>query len=432
MMKKLIALVLIAMLFMTGCQTNGGQSAAADATEPTAVYDWMAGESPVTPQRMGLKRMGTNNTDYAIAPNGVYFMYDLQRMEDYSFHPTFVLYSDYGSDTVIKLCGRADCDHNNADCNAFIDEGNNIYYHEGYIYAISGMGGTMEGYEGTRCTLIRMDMDGSNRVTILDLDQFAQDLGYDFAECDMIDSGECLFGVYEWIEEESGPNQKSYTPNWIESYRYALDGSMEEPMPIKSEGGPLYHCGDVFLTLMSGTQEGGYNGHDYSYWDWDMETDTITYLTDHPGIAGFYGKEYGYYFRDGAVIRLNYRTREEERIIETRLEGKYFAMFFPDCIVVASKEMGAGADNQIYIYNWAYELVDTIKLPFSGIAYDQSLFAETAERLIFTNDWTYRAPKYYIEKSELGTGKAKVHTYKLPDLTAEFEYWEDMEWLNNG
>ena len=85
-MKKLIALVLIAMLLLSGCQTNGGQSVAADATEPTAVYDWMAGESPVTPQRMGLKRMGTNNTDYAITPNGVYFMYDLRRMEDYSFH----------------------------------------------------------------------------------------------------------------------------------------------------------------------------------------------------------------------------------------------------------------------------------------------------------------------------------------------------------
>ena len=432
MMKKMIALVLIAMLLLTGCQTNGGQSVAADATEPTAVYDWMAGESPVTPQRMGLKRMGTNNTDYAIAPNGVYFMYDPQRMEDYSFHPTFVLYLDYGSDTVIKLCGRADCDHNNADCNAFIDEGNNIYYHEGYIYAVSGMGGTMEGYEGTRCTLIRMDMDGSNRITVLDLDQFAQDLGYDFAQCSMMDSGECLFGVYEWAKVSADPNDLSYNSNWVKTYRYALDGSMEEPQPIESEGGHLYHCGDVFLTLMNGAQEGGYDGYDFSYWDWDMETDTITYLTDHPGIAGFYGKEYGYYFRDGAVIRLNYETREEERIIETGLEGKYFAMFFPDCIVVASKEMGAGADNQIYIYNWNYELVDTIKLPFSGIAYDQSLIAETAERLIFTNDWTYRAPKYYIEKSELGTGNAKVYSFKLPDLTAEFEYWEDMEWLNNG
>ena len=427
MMKKLIALVLIAILLLTGCQTNGGQSAAGDATEPTATYDWMAGESPVTPERMGLKRAGTNNTDYVIAPNGVYFMYETGRATSTGEKISFVLYSDYGSDTVIKLCGRADCDHNNPDCNSYVAGGNNIYYYDGYVYAVSGS-------HGEGCSLIRMNMDGSNRITIYDLNQFAQDLGYDFAQCDMIDSGECLFSVYEWTEVPAGPNEQAFTSSWVKAYRYALDGSMEEPKLIEAEGGQLYHCGDVFLTLMNGAQEGGYNGYDFSYWDWDMETDTITYLTDHPGIAGFYGKEYGYYFRDGAVIRLDYDTREEERIIETGLEGDYFAMYFPDCIVIGFDEMGAsaGADKQIYIYNWAYELVDTIKLPVSGIPFHQTLIAETADRLIFTNDFTYRVPKYYIEKSELGTGNAKVYSYKLPDLTADFEYWEDQEWLNNG
>ena len=431
-MKKMIALLLMAMLLLTGCQTNGEQSIVADATEPTATYDWMAGESPVTSQRMGLKRAGTNNTDYAVAPNGVYFIYNLLHSEEYGFHPTFILYSDYGSDTFIKLCGRADCDHNNPDCNAYIDEGNNISYYEGYIYAISGMGGTMESYDGIGCSLIRMDMDGSNRVTILDLDQFAQDLGYDYAACSMIDSGECLFGVYEWVEESAGPNEQVFTSEQVKFYRYALDGSMSEPKPIEAVSGLLYHCGDVFLTLMNGTQNGGYGEYDFSLANWDMETDTLAYLSDHPGIAGFYGKEYGYYFRDGAVIRLNYETREEERIIETGLVGEYFAKFFPDCIVVASKEMGVNADNQVYIYNWNYELVDTVKLPFYGIKYYNSLIAETAERLIFTTDSTYNVPKYYIEKSELGSGNAEVHAFKLPDLTSEFEYWEDMEWLNNG
>ena len=67
MMKKLIALVLIAMLLLSGCQTNGGQGVVTDATDPTAVYDWMAGESPVMSQRMGIKRIGTQNTDYTIA-----------------------------------------------------------------------------------------------------------------------------------------------------------------------------------------------------------------------------------------------------------------------------------------------------------------------------------------------------------------------------
>lgn len=432
MMKKVIALLLMAMLLLSGCQTNGEQSVAADATEPTATYDWMAGESPVTTQRMGLKRAGVNHADHALAPNGAYFMYETGRSTSTGEKISFVLYSDYGSDTVIKLCGRADCDHNNTDCNAFIADGNNIYYYEGYIYAVSGRGGTMEGFDGVGCSLIRMNMDGSNRVTVYDLNQFAQELGYDFARCSMMDSGECLFGLYEWVEVESGPNEERFTSSWVKSYRYALDGSMEEPQPIESEGGHLYHCGDVFLTLLNGTQNGGYNGYDASFGHWDMETDTVTYLTDHPGIAGFYGRNAGYYYWDGAVIRLNYETREEERIIETGLDGDYYVMCFPDCLVVADQSFEA-KDNNLYIYNWAYELVDTVALTYlhGNFFTDQALMVETAERFILT-DGTSWLPKYYIEKSELGAGNVKVHAFKLPDLTSELEYWEDQEWLNNG
>lgn len=424
-MKKMIALVLIAMLLLTGCQRRGGQTVEPDATEPIANYDWRTGESPVVPQRMGLKRAGTNNTDHTIAPNGVYFMYNTGRTTEEGEGICFALYTDYGSDTVIKLCGRADCDHNNPDCNAYIADGNNISYHEGYLYVVSG-----DSEEG--CSLIRMDMDGSNHVMLFDLNQFAQKLEYDFAKCDMIDSGECLFSVYEWAEIEAGPNEEVFTSSWVKSYRYALDGSMEEPQPIESEGGHLYHCGDVFLTLMNGTHNGGYNGYDFSLWDWNMETDTLTYLTDHPGIAGFYGRKTGYYFRDGAVIRLNYETREEERIIETDLDGRYHLMCFPDCLVVAEQSFET-TDNHLYIYNWAYELVDTVELAYlhGNFPTDQALMSETAERFILT-DSTSWLPKYYIEKSELGTGKAKVYSFKLPDLTSEFEYWEDQEWLNNG
>ncbi len=423
-MKKLIAMVLIAMLLLAGCQTSGGQSDVTNTAAPAAVYDWVAGESPVIPERIGLKRAGVNNADFTIAPNGVYYIYK-SMVQSGPVSYSYVLYCDHGSDTVIKLCGRADCSHDNPDCNACIEEGNNIYYHEGYLYAVSGRG-------DAGCSLIRMDMDGSDRVKVFDMNQFVQDLGYDFARCDMIDSGECLFSAYEWMAVEAGPDEEAYTSSSVETYRYALDGSMAEPQPIKSEGAHLYHCSDVFVTLMNGARNGGYNGYDVSLGHWDMETDTVTFLTDHPGIAGFYGKEAGYYFRDGAVIRLNYETREEERLIETGLDGNYYVMCFPDCLVVADQSFEAN-DNNLYIYNWDYELVDTVTLTYLNGSFftDQALMAETAERFILTDSISW-APKYYIEKSELGTGKAKVHTYKLPDLTAEFEYWEDMEWLNNG
>lgn len=424
MKRNLFALILFCLIMLCGCHENEKLNKESTVTQLAGSYNWMAGKSPVIPERIGLKRAGVNNADFAIAPNGVYYIYK-SMVQSGPVSYSYVLYCDHGSDTVIKLCGRADCSHDNPDCNACIEEGNNIYYHEGYLYAVSGRG-------DDGCSLIRMDMDGSDRVQVFDMNQFVQDLGYDFARCDMIDSGECLFSAYEWMAVEAGPDEEAYTSSSVETYRYALDGSMAEPQPIKSEGAHLYHCSDVFLTLMNGARNGGYNGYDVSIGHWDMETDTVTYLTDHPGIAGFYGKEAGYYFRDSAVIRLNYETRQEERLIETALDGDYYVMCFPDCLVVADQSFKA-TDNQLYIYNWAYELVDTINLPtFSGIPYDQSLIVETENRLIFTDDLFTWVPKYYIEKSELGTGKAKVYSFKLPDLTAEFEYWEDQEGLNNG
>ena len=134
-MKRMIALVLIAMLLLGGCGTNDLPETTTAPIKTQPQYDWMAGESPVMSQRMGIKRIGTQNTDYTIAPNGVYYIYkSMSQTEPISY--SYVLYSDHGSDTVIKLCGRADCDHNNPDCNACIAEGNNIYYHEGYLYVV--------------------------------------------------------------------------------------------------------------------------------------------------------------------------------------------------------------------------------------------------------------------------------------------------------
>ena len=120
-------------------------------------------------------------------------------------------------------------------------------------------------------------------------------------------------------------------------------------------------------------------------------------------------------------MRLNYKTRQEECLIETGLNGNYYVMCFPDCLVVADQSFTA-EDNHLYIYNWAYELVDTVELTYlhGGFFTDQALMAETMERFILT-DGTSWIPKYYIEKKELGTGDVKVHAFDLPDSTGSFE-----------
>ncbi len=413
-MKKLLMICVILFTFIiTGCQNNDKWYLnEIDYTEPTETYNWMAGESPVSANRMGLIRAGVNHADYTIAPNGVYFMYNTGSSTMSGMFISYVMYSDYGSDTVIKLCGRADCDHSDADCNAYFENGCNICYHNGYLYATNSNGIEYD------CVLYRLDVDGNNRVVLFDFTKFAKEQGTDFAMCDMIDNGICYVTTYKWVEMENEDGLKSLQGEAVSTYLYKVDGSTKEPKLMEAECGPLYHCGNVFLALMNGTQNGGFNGYDFSYGDWDADTDTVTYLTDHPGIAGYYGEEEGYYFRNGAVCRLTYESKIEERIIETGLEGNYYAKCFPDCLVLASKETGADADKRLYVYNWNYELVETIDLSFltGSVSAHQALMIETAERFILTNDSMSWIPRYYIEKDELGSGNVKIHTFSLPDF----------------
>lgn len=107
MMKKMIALVLIAMLLLAGCGTNDPPEATTEPTEAQPQYDWMAAESPIPVRRSGLLRAGLNKTPFDITNDGFYFISTATNASPNSY----ILYLDNNSDMVIKLCGRADCTH---------------------------------------------------------------------------------------------------------------------------------------------------------------------------------------------------------------------------------------------------------------------------------------------------------------------------------
>ena len=387
-MRKLTVFIVLMALMMAGCQSEPATKV--PDVEPVATYDWMAGESPVPNERVGVFRSSTTNYCQAVSPQGTYFLATAYATDCY------ILYADHGSDTFVKLCGRPDCTHSSPDCNAYVSNGKKLSFYNGYLYVAAGLMG------GDR--LIRMDPDGSNHVTVLDLQKFAEDRGAEFANCLVITKGIVLFDLNTWAEEDG-----EFVEAYMASYMYKLDGSMAEPQKTKAEAAPYYHCGDVFFSLSDSELVDGGD----SLWDWDPETDSLTYLTEYPRIPGYYGSEEAYYFRDGAVVRLTYATQTEETLIDTGLDGNYYVFCFPECMVLASRT--GGADDNLYIYNWAYELVDTVKGPKSNDAMQRLLLAETAERFIFSDTWD-GAPLYYINKSELGTGNAKLHSFKLPDL----------------
>lgn len=428
MMKKMIALVLIAMLLLAGCQTHGDQPGSNDATTPPTEaqpqYNWMAAESPIPVRRSGLLRAGLSTVPFDVTNDGFYYISLATNASPYSY----ILYVDNNSDTVIKLCGRADCTHDSADCNAYA--GFTCYAiscWNGYLYAVIEEIGNVG--EDT-LKLYRMNLDGSERVVVLDLDQFAlnNNSEYDvvYASYELMTDGYLSFAIGHYEKQPDG----TLWPVWDESYYFALDGSMQEPKIVESEVAYLYSCGDVILSLGEAQHGATYGG----YYDWDPETDTATYLCDHPGQPGWFGETEAYFYKDGGVYRLTYATGKEEKLFDTGLTGKYYAIILPDCIIVASSDFENPSDKNLYIYNWDYKLVDTIAITYPLMCFmvDEAVVAETAERIILTNS-TRGLPMYYIEKAELGTGNAKIHAFQLPDMTdAEREYWEDQEWLNNG
>lgn len=398
---KIIVMFLILSLCLTGCQKR---SEVLNEPEPSATYDWMAGVSPVANRRMGVVRGGLNLFSYAVSPSGIYFIPRASgNGESGSEDPsaTYILYADHGSNRLNKLCGRTDCSHNASDCNAYLYYGSDIHYHQGNLYAVSGEGSLSE-----ECKLIRMAPDGSQHKAVFDLLEYTKKQGGDYVYCDKMINGYCIFSIYRWEDADDG----SYTGVWMKEYKYKLDGSMKEPTALENVGSPLYQCGDLLLAL-SGEAKNGQEIN--TCWSLDLETETQTYLTEHPGIPGWFGSEEAYYFKDGCIVRLNYASAEEEILLDTGLEGSYYLFSLPECLVLASQDSGEEADDKLYFYNWAFELVDTVELDFPlQISASFSVFAETADRLFMTDDLSTGFPQYYIEKSELGTGNVQLHEYQ--------------------
>lgn len=402
------ALALTLSLFLCGCQREDKplETRSPDA-EPTASYDWMAGESPVPEQRIGVLRLGTNAAPHAVSPSGVYFLQDSGTSNSY------ITYMDNGSDQIIKLCGRADCSHTGGDCNAYVTDAELICFYRGYLYVATLNDGFLDGACVSK--LIRMDPDGSNRVTVLDLVAFAKEHDGDLVNYSMFTEGCLFFDVKKWVTtietEEDGNESTRYHAETVQSYYFKLDGSMEEPQIPKNAGGLLYNSGGVALCYAPGESQNG--GEFGGVWAWDSQTDTKEYLVDHPGFFCYFCREAAYYWEDGKVFCLDYKTGKSETLFDTGLKGTYDVLPYPECILVVESDTETVTDKTLYIYNWAYELVDQVKLDFemSEISVAWSILAETAEQFILTNDFVME-PLYYIEKSELGTGNAVVHEFQ--------------------
>ena len=397
--KRLFLFVLTGAMLLSGCLRDIPSKPQEEVD--TFIYPWMAGESPVPERRVGLLRQGLINTPQAISPSGVYFM-----EQGGDSKGNFILYADHGSDTLIRLCGRADCSHSDEDCNAYLYRGSSLSYYNDHLYGVSGK------LSEEACMLVRMNPDGSNHVAVLDILEFAREHGGDYVEWCGISDGILMFDVWHWVEDETygeDPYKKAYCGTFLQSYYYRLDGSMRDPEEVNCNGLLLNDIPNGFLVWLEESKTGIKEG---SFWSWDFDTNTGGYLTDYPGQFGWFDEKQVYYHWDGAICRRDNATGTETVMVETGLEGDYYLTAFPDCIVLTSLSAETTASKMIYIYNWAFELIDAVNIDYPhSSSINDLLICETAERFILSDN-NKGNPLYYIEKSELGTGNVQIHEFQ--------------------
>ena len=341
-------------------------------------------ECRVSSQRTGARRQGIDALDngFEVTDTGAYWMYD-----------HWLLYGDHGSDTIIKLCGRPDCTHSDEDCNAYFGGCNNICYYGGYLYTF--------GYDG----LYRINLDGSKRLLVFNLPDFKMDLreNYRGKFAPEIRNGVLSFDLTKL--DESG-NQIGT------SFYYKLDGSMESP---KQTAPMVYRTdtdGDTFCGIIGFDDEGEEREYIYGIWDPDTNMTTEFFQTTTRYSSGYIGSKAIYYIENGVVYEYTYATGTTSALFDTGLEGMYRVSCFPDIIVVSEYSEGPqdAEGSVLYFYDWNFQKLGSLRIDYSGRVLN-FICGETHERIMLA-DSLDSIPRYYIDKSDFGTGNITIHEYE--------------------
>ncbi len=383
----LLAVLMLSML--AGCGTKAGGPSSPSSTEnETPAYPWMAGESPIPDRRIGLTRQGIGGWvgGFAVTETGYYIMGNDPCIPGDSC----LFYGDHGSDTIVKLCGRPDCDHLNKDCNAWFDSSDSVYYDGSYLF-VNDTPGTPR--------VIRMDLDGGNQEVVFDLANFSSlRLGSQYSMMRIING---IFSFSATRLNESGEREPSVV-------YYKLDGSMEEPGIVPESR----------MAMMESDGEGNFISiatKGAMILAWDPETNEVRELTEKRG-SGYYGMEDAWYVNDGVIYHLNYASGKEEVLLDTGLrleENESMSLScFPDHLAL-QVDNSKSAYSSFYFYNWAMEPIGQIDRIDGSLI---MICGETADRLIISSYPISIVPQYYVEKSDFGTGHVELHEFNMPDI----------------
>lgn len=396
-MKKMIAM-LLCILLLTGCTLEG-----ADSTIPSEPE--FIGNSPVPNIRTGIYSQGSNGSSLEVTDTGIYLMCQM------GYGRSYLLYADHGSDTFVKLCGRPDCEHTNAQCNAYFENASGLYYDGSHLFVGEQMGSIVKVYQ--------LDLDGNNRTVVMDnaavRDGFRNSSGL------KIRNGICTFSL-----GKMGSGNVEET-----AFYYKLDGSMEHPEQAPDGFSFSYDDGRNILMVGPGKNTDLFQSGRYL---WDPDTNTTQWIVDQPERYYGYVSINGIYYMDGGILcRRPAETDATEVLFDTGLEGEYELEAYPDFFIVRDtvlwwkegREEAYLEGQTLRFYNWDYEYLGECEIDYEvdgSNMYERIIVRETKER-IYLAALERGVPQYYINKSDFGSGNIRIHPLELPEDIEKF-YWD--------
>ncbi|MBD5080566.1 MAG: hypothetical protein HDT44_02235 [Ruminococcaceae bacterium] len=345
-------------------------------------------------QRQGIKGYGNN---FECTTSGSYFMCDIGTK-------TWLLYVDHTSDTIIKLCGRPDCTHTDSDCNAYFDSCMNICYYDGFLYT----------FNMDSKNVIRMNLDGTERITVYNVAKWFADNKYQNIVNPKIINGVLFFMLGKLDDNGAITYDNVY---------YKLDNSMDEPKIDVFWEIFIMADGENFMSVVDYDVENEL----YTYGLWEPEKGVVDELfkTDDLNAYGYVGTKARYYVENDIIIEDSY-TEGKKELINIGKKGNYQLACFPDCIVayeyLSDEDFVQGMtldDVTLRFYDWNYNDLGSVKIDYE---FDQAITGficgETPNRIILANNIDY-LPRYYINKSDFGTGNIEIHALNVPDFGEE-------------
>lgn len=386
MSKKIVILILFALIASLFTSCNCSYVPESDSHNTESSFSITSNSDNEKPEEYYTAfRQGESSVSlYLVTPYGMYM--NIRK---------YIYYSEKGNTEYIKLCNKPNCNHSTEDCNAYLGA-YQIGYYKDKIYYIS----RRDYYVNT---LNCMNMDGTNHKEIKVLNNaYISTFGY-FHN-----------GYFYYMLGFPGLQLIGITNDDNNLYKVKVDDNSKPEIILTGDiikKSMFYVVEDTIYLIVSDDE--GFGCCLYSY---SCKTGALTKISDCWAGISYYTKDYGYCYRiNEGIYKYNVETGEVtlEKAIKFDNHGHCEVRFYPDYIYLIHNRNDdyralREQDLVLYIYNWDYEIIETVLLDFINKGKRGGFITDVGDYIIFASDMDNK-PDYYIDKSEIGTDKFTFH-----------------------